>query len=385
VECRLALGRLEDALADVEHLEALARGARGKYAVWLRAGGAWRAAGLLAHAGAIFERALRYAPDEPGALGGLGLALIGEGREARGVALLERALDIAGRRGEPDSLIRLALAEALAERLDDLPTAVAHASAIPASSPEALAARGLEGRWRARLGDLAGAALAFARLRDFASSLAPSADGEPARTIVALLLEAAAMERDRRSDPLAAQRHLAVALRLLPHHAEARRAYREVGALLRGSGAAPGSYQDETPATPEPALVTSSRLGAAAFEIEPDAPREPAIDLALDEDVEPDEQDIVRAARVEELTRRLRDAPADDGIADELAALLEDLGRGHELVALLAGRLEDVAVEHRPALVARALTIFERMASRAAASGHSAEASLYRDAIATLS
>ena len=45
VEARLALGRLEDALADVEHLEALARGARGKYAVWLRAGRAWAASG----------------------------------------------------------------------------------------------------------------------------------------------------------------------------------------------------------------------------------------------------------------------------------------------------------------------------------------------------
>jgi tetratricopeptide (TPR) repeat protein len=386
VESRLALGRLEDALADVEHLEALARGARGKYAVWLRAGGAWRAAGLLAHAGAIFERALRYAPDEPGALGGLGLALIGEGREARGVALLERALEIAGRRREPESPIRLALAEALAERLDDLPTAIAHASAIPASSPEAIAARGLEGRWRAQLGDLAGAALAFARLRDFAASLAPSADGQPARSIVALLLEAAAMERDRRGDPLAAQRHLVVALRLLPHHAEARRSYREVGALLRSSGGAPASDEDEPPASPQPALLASARLGAdAALGVEPDAPRERAIDLALDEDVQSDEQDVVRAARVEELTRRLRDAPADDAIADELAALLEDLGRGHELVALLVGRLDDASVELRPALVARALTIFERMASRAAASGHPADASLYRDAIAALS
>ena len=45
---RLALGRIEDAVADVEHLEALARGARGKFAAWLRAGRAWEAAGLRA-------------------------------------------------------------------------------------------------------------------------------------------------------------------------------------------------------------------------------------------------------------------------------------------------------------------------------------------------
>jgi tetratricopeptide (TPR) repeat protein len=377
VEARLALGRLEDALADVEHLEALARGARGKYAVWMRAGRAWQAAGLVAQTGAIFECALRFAPDEPGALVGLGIALIGEGRDARGVALLERSLEIAVGRGEPESPIRLALAEALAERLDDVPTAIAHVSTIPASSREALVARGLEGRWRARLGDLAGAALAFARLRDFASSLAPSSDSEPARSVVALLLEAAAMERDRRSDPLAAQRHLAVALRLLPHHPQARRAYREVGALLlRGSGAAPASDDDEPSRPREPALPAS---------IEPDASRAPAIDLAGGEEMGLGEQDVARSARVEELKRRFQDAPADEATVDELATLLEDLGRGHELVALLAGRLDDASAERRPALVARALATLERMASRAAASGRSADASLYRDAIASLS
>jgi tetratricopeptide (TPR) repeat protein len=378
VEARLALGRLEDAQADVEHLEALARGSRAKYAVWLRAGTAWQAAGLGVHTGAIFERALRYAPDEPGALVGLGVALVGEGREARGVALLDRALEVARSRGQREAPILLALAEALADRLDDLPTAIAHASAIPASAPESLAARGLEGRWRARLGDLAGAALAFARLRDFASSLAPTLDDAYARRIVGLLLEAATVERDRRSDPLAAQRHLATALRLLPHHAEARRAYREVGALLlRSAGAsARGHEEDLEPLEPlEPPALRSLEAG----------PREPAIDLALDEDVAMGEQDVLRSARVEELTRRLRDAPGDDALADELAALLEDLGRGHELVALVVGRLDDASAERRPVLAARARTVFERMAASAEASGQSTDATLYRDALSALS
>ncbi len=385
VEARLALGRLEDALADVEHLEALARGPRAKYAVWLRAGTAWQAAGLGVHTGAIFERALRYAPDEPDALVGLGGALVGEGREARGVAILDRALEIARARGEPDAPILLALAQALADRLDDLPTAIAHVSAIPASAPESLTARGLEGRWRARLGDLAGAALAFARLRDFASSLAPTVDEARARGVVALLLEAAAIEREERADPLAAQRHLAVALRLLPHHAEARRAYRDVGALLlRSAGAAPDDDEEDPPAPLEPPAVRS----LASFASPEAGPREPAIDLALDEDLEDvamDEQDIVRSARVEELTRRLRDAPGDDALADELAALLEELGRGHELVALVVGRLDDASPDRRPVLAARARTVFERMAARADASGQSADASLYRDALSALS
>ncbi len=377
VEARLALGRLEDALADVEHLEALAAGPRAKYVVWLRAGTVWQAAGLGVHTGAIFERALRYAPDEPGALVGLGGALVSEGREARGVAILDRALEIARTRGQPDAPILLALAEALADRLDDLPTAIAHVSAIPASAPESLIARGLEGRWRGRLGDLAGAALAFARLRDFASSLAPTGDEAHARRVVALLLEAAAMERERRADPLAAQRHLAVALRLLPHHAEARRAYRDVGALLlRSAGGAPADPEEDPPAVEPPAVRSLTSFEAA---------RPPAIDLALDEDVAMDENDVLRSARVEELTRRLRDAPADDALADELAGLLEELGRGHELVALVVGRLDDASDERRPVLAARARTVFERMAARADASGQSSDASLYRDALSALS
>ena len=146
--------------------------------------------------------------------------------------------------------------------------------------------------------------------------------------------------------------------------------------LLRSSGAAPASYDDEPPRARQPALLAS---------IEPEARRELAIDLALDEDIRSDEQDVARAARVEELTRRLHDSPSDDAIADELATLLEELGRGHDLVALLAGRLDDAPAERRPALAARALVTLERMASRAAASGNTAEASLYRDAIAALS
>ncbi len=373
VEARLALGRFEDALADVEHLEALARGVRGKYAVWVRAGEAWHAAGLAAHTGAIFERALRYAPDEPGALVGLGVALLGDGREARGVALLDRALHVARSRGEADAPILLALARGLAESLDDLPTAIAHVSTIPATAVEALVARGLEGRWRARLGDLAGAALAFARLRDFASSLTSAADEAYAQSVVALLVEGAALERDRRGDPLAAQRHLAAALRLLPHHAEARQAYRDVGATLIRVAGAPPVESVESDDDDLPALA----------ELQPAPARVRVMDLALDEDLGMDDEDVVRAARVDELTRRLRDNPGDDAIADELTALLEALDRGHELVALLVGRLEDAPAERRNGLMTQARTILERMAAKAEAAGKTGDASLYRDAVAS--
>ncbi len=303
---------------------------------------------------------------------GLGVALLEEGREARGVSLLDRALEVARSRGEPESPILVALARALAERLDDLPTAIAQVSAIEASAAEALIARGLEGRWRALLGDLAGAALAFARLRDVASSLAPAPDDARAQDVVALLLEAAVMERERRDDPLAAQRHLAVAVRLLPHHVEARRAYRDVGArLLRIAGATAQESPEDSPRAP--------------LDLEADPAHAPAMDLALADDLGADDEDVVRAARAEDLTRRLRDSPGDDAIADELAALLEDLGRGHELVALIAGRLEDASPEKRSRLAREARTVFERMATKADVAGQSADASLYRDAIASLS
>src|SRR6185437_14307541 len=122
---------------------------------------------------------------------------------------------------ENDAALLLQLGQALAEPLDDLPTAIAQVALVPAAAPEAAVARGLEGRWRARLGDAPGAALAFARLRDLATSLAPPAEAAAAEPVVGFLLEAAALERDTRRDALAAQRHLAAALRLSPHHADA--------------------------------------------------------------------------------------------------------------------------------------------------------------------
>ena len=45
----------------------MARGGAAKYRVWLRAGGLWQAAGLSRNAGPVYERALRYVPDEPDA------------------------------------------------------------------------------------------------------------------------------------------------------------------------------------------------------------------------------------------------------------------------------------------------------------------------------
>jgi tetratricopeptide (TPR) repeat protein len=341
VERRLELGRIEDALADVQQLEAQARGGRARYAVWLRAGRAWQSAGLTGRAGPLFERALRFAPEDPGALAGLGVALLGEGRETRGVALLTRALAAAESRGEKTAPIALELARAMAERLGDLPTAIAQVCAIAPDAREGPVARGLEGRWRARLGDRAGAVLAFARLREFAASLSAGTEHFDASPIAELLLEAANLHRRDLGDPLAAQRHLAVALRLRPQDASLRQAYREVGAtLLRGSQQA--------------------------------APAEPTEPPRSDEE------------RVEDLTRRLQANARDHAAAEELAALLEKLGRGHELVALLSARLEDATPEGRERLAPGARAALERLASAAKTDGRPGDAALYEDALRTL-
>jgi tetratricopeptide (TPR) repeat protein len=373
VEKRLALGRLEDALADTEHLEAVARGTAAKHSVWLRAGRTWQAAGVGRLAGALFERALRFAPDEPAALAGLGSALISNGAPARGAALLGQALSLAERRGESTHSIALALARALAEDLDELPSAIARASAIPPDAAEAPVARGLEGRWRAVLGDLVGAGLAFAQLRELVATIPTSEAEARTRPIASFLVEAAKMERERRRDPLAARRYLADALRLLPHDRDLRRLYRE--ACDTG-----GRERGETFAIDPPHSAPTSESSAAVADAWSKVSFEP--DVAAPAQLSDD--DLDREARVEELTRRVHADPRDEAAADELASHLETLGRGHELLALLSAGLADAAVERRTALLPRARAALERLALQAEAAGRAEEAALYRDAAVAL-
>ncbi|MGO8992818.1 MAG: hypothetical protein ACLQVI_05790, partial [Polyangiaceae bacterium] len=268
---RLTAGRIEDALADVEHLEAIAAGARAKYGVWRRAGEAWREAGLVAEAAILFERALRYAPDDPEALAGLGAALVegarslwcgprrgeasdvpsragrsarAERRAARGASLLARAIELGESRGDDVSAMAIDLARALAEALGDRPSAIARVRAVPNVARDALLARGLEARWRAGLGDTAGASLAWGRVRDLAAARFDEGDIRDADAAAAMLREAADFERDH-GDLSAAQRHLAAALRLRPRDPDLDRAYRDVCARL-----APPATSAATPPSP---------------------------------------------------------------------------------------------------------------------------------------
>lgn len=222
---RLGHGDSAGALADAEHLEAMTRGARGKHETNLKAARAFFAAGFVREARRCFERALRYAPDDARATAGLARALLESGQRERATTLLARAVALSERNGQPDADALIDLAMVLASDLKDLPQAIARARQVSAASPRYVEARRLEARWRADLGDIAGASLCFGRMRE-AIELSP----EPPPNAAQFLLEAAEFEQDAERDVLAAERHLAVALRVAPRDARIVERYRAVAA-----------------------------------------------------------------------------------------------------------------------------------------------------------
>jgi cellulose synthase operon protein C len=341
---RLLAGRLADARADLQELEGLAMGARERHAVLRRAGDIYRDAGLSGDAARFYERALLYAPDDPVALAGLGAALAGEDRPARGAALLAHAIEHGTAEGVPTTWMELELGRVLGERLGDRPAAIARLRGVPDEAREAIAARGLEGRFRAALGDDAGAALAFARLRERAGR-----EG----SALPWLLEAASFE-EARGDLDAAQQHLASAVAIAPGDAAVEGRYRSVGARIA-----------ERAGLRAPALARGPEPSA-----EVDAPKAPAPEPPLDE--------AEAEARVEALTRTLQGDPQNDRVIDELTVLLLRLGRSMELLALLSARLEDAPPERRDELLPKHREVLGRLEDEARAAGRDGEADLFK-------
>ena len=222
---RLGHGDSAGALADAEHLEALTAGARGKHVSNLQAARAFFAAGFVREARRCFERALRYAPDDARATAGLARALLESGQRERATTLLARAVALSERSGQPDADALIDLAMVLASDLKDLPQAIARVRQVSAASPRHVEARRLEARWRADLGDIAGASLCFGHMRE-----AIELSLEPPSSAAQFLLEAADFEHDVEHDVLAAERHLAVALRVAPRDARIAERYRAVAA-----------------------------------------------------------------------------------------------------------------------------------------------------------
>lgn len=223
---RAALGDAGGAYADAQHLEAAATGRQERFAICLRAGEVLLAQGLEQQASVLFQRALRYAPDDIAALVGLANALQGLGDSLRAIPLLERAVQIGEDTGRRNGTALVELAKLIASKLGDLSQAVSRLRMVDHDDQMGVIARGLEGRFRLMLGDVVGASVAFARMRELVEIASPKPEQ------VEWLLEAARFERDVLRDHSAAERHLAVAIRIAPHHAIARELYREVSAVL---------------------------------------------------------------------------------------------------------------------------------------------------------
>jgi len=225
-EARAARGDAIGALEDTAFLESSAQGTESKFQVCTRSGGLLQRSGLAKQAAKCFERALRYCPDEPEAAVGLAKAFIELQQPMRAVSLLERA----AQKGDPASSTvgggLLLLAHILAEEVKDLPGAIARLRQIPAGSDTATEARALEARWRHALGDMVGASIAWARMRDEIEL------GFACEASVHWLREASEFERNVRGDLACAERHLAAALRMSPHDEGLRLAYRQLASVV---------------------------------------------------------------------------------------------------------------------------------------------------------
>jgi len=224
---RLAVGDVKGALADAEHLEASATGNVARHEVARACADRLLASGFQRDAGRLYERALRYVPDDPVATAGLGRALVETGKTERAVALLERAAASGERRGEPQGDALLDLAKILA-RAGDLPQAIARVRQIGSPSARLAEARALEASWREKLGDLAGATIAYGKMREVIELMPPS---DP-RLAGDFLAGAARFEWEIRKDAALAERHLAVALRLLPRDKKLGEEYKKIAAIV---------------------------------------------------------------------------------------------------------------------------------------------------------
>jgi tetratricopeptide (TPR) repeat protein len=165
-----------------------------------------------------------------------------------------------------------------------------------------------------------------------------------------MLCEAGAFEKSRKN-LAAAQAHFASALRMAPRDAKVQAEYRALGAALA---------ERERPAAPPPPRRPDTR---------PDMPAVTTDDLE---------------ARAETLERQYRADPSNEGVAAQLANAFEELGRSHELVALLLARIEDAPDERREAIAREAKDRFARLEGEAERKGNASDATLYRDARANL-
>ena len=346
---RLAARNVDGALGDAQHLEAAATGALARHEVCRRAAQELLRAGYGRAGGRWFERALRYVPDDAEATAGLARALVEAGKIARAFALFERSIELAERVGEPDPGVLVDFARLLANEYRDLPQAIARISRVSSAAPEAPEARALEARWRAAVGDIAGASLAYGRLRDLVALTRPTLP-----TWSRWLVEAAKFEQQTQLDVVSAERHLAVALQLAPQDSDVQRRYREVAAVLATQLRADREH-DEDPIRSPGVLPTD--VPSAEAEWDSDA------DQLMDE--------------AERLGAAVRADPTQLQVVLRLVDVLARLERDEELLALLSARLEEADAVEREQLLPHLREVIGRFVARARTAGRESEAQLY--------
>jgi tetratricopeptide (TPR) repeat protein len=222
-EGRLARGDKQGALADAQQLEVMAHGKDARHQSCLAVAKAFSEAGFVDESRVFYERALRYLPQDAAATAGLARAFVRIGERERGAFLLSRADKLTAVGGERDPELLLDLALVLAA-LDDLPQAISRLREVAAQTLHSFKARALEGEYLAKLGDLVGASQSYAQMREEAEYSGELPSDAPQR-----LGAAARFEQDVMKDVLAAERLLAVSLKLAPADPTLRTHYRELG------------------------------------------------------------------------------------------------------------------------------------------------------------
>ncbi len=394
-EQRVRRGRIEQARADVAHLEAQAEGALERLEVLRGAADFLLGQRVIEAASELYERALRYRPADVEAIAGLAGALSLLGQRHRALELMSRAAALVERSGRPAPRVTLDFARALAEVADDRPAAVSHVARIEHLRPGCFEARLLEARWRAELGDLSGASVSLGILADALESVmgvlvAEDSSPEPlwsgagasyptradARRALAAFAEEGAriQELDRRDVP-AARRLIEIAIRLAPRVPSIRASFRRLALAPEAPSApqfSPAPTVSSAPAPPPAAeFLRASELSPAPEASS--AAQGPALDTVDGEELEA----AGLEARIELLTMRVRANPEDEEAVSELITVLERLERYHDLLALLSARIDEAPEAQRGALSQRRRGVLRRMVDMANAEGRPDEAELY--------
>lgn len=406
---RVQLGDVHGAVADAEHLEAGARGSEAKHAVLLKCAQELNSVGFVDAAAKLFERALRYVPGDARASLGVALGLVGAGKFERATVVLQRTLDAANLDEAVQAEAHLTLARLLAEHAGDLPAAIARVRRASGLTKSAVEARGYEAVWRAKLGDVAGATLAFSRLHEVITSSPEVA----AHRAGYWLFQAGKFALEQAGDPFVAERFLGSALRRLPKDTAIAEAYRLAAAQVakrpRLTANPSMGYDDEqndryvpvdnvrvTPSDGDWPMDQERRSPATSVhvgEVQQPAttfPREASVEStlapeqALASDVQPSDipesgDEFALERRVDTLKAQLMaSSQVSSELLDELVSALGKLHRLEEAYALLRAQYDDNSGETRTRFKDALMGVLSRLVDWSLAQDRVDDAELYR-------